>query len=668
MALSGSITTNYWYADDGTTRGYTLSWSATQNIANNTSTISWTVATAGTYKYQVAERTLKVTLAGKTLISKTDRVMRDKGTVSSGSFTLTHDAVGNLSISGSIAAAIYDSVADNTASGSWSLNTIPRQANLTAAPNFNDENNPTITYSNPAGNAVTSLQACISLTGAADDIVYRDIPKTGTSYTFPLTEAERNVLRNNCTTANTRTVYFYVKTVIGGTTFHSSLAKTLTIVNAAPTVTGTVVDINSTTLALTGDANKLIKYFSSAQASASVSTKKGATLSSYYVINNGSKKTANPSTYSNVENASFVFSVTDSRGNVTNQTVNKTLVNYVRLTCNMGNNSPTTSGNFNFTVSGNYFNGSFGAVANTLTVQYRYKTQGGSYSAWTNMTISKSGNTYTASVNLSGLDYRQTYVFQAKAVDKLLTATTEERATKANPVFSWNEDIFEFNVPVNFMAGVSGATATVDDDGTGNAVTGDFSVTGDLRLKGSGNYGNTLFFGDGSYCYIQEPTDDVMTIKASRINLDANGVYVYGNPIPTIATGTWTPTLNSSAVSSYTVQYGWYSKLGQTVTIGFQIKASINSGYSSTALTIGGCPFTPMFMGSGGGIAHNINIAAGFCFEGWVINDSGVISARLQPCNNTAAGNLNISSTSSYPTGSGTVVTLAGTICFMANT
>jgi hypothetical protein len=263
---------------------------------------------------------------------------------------------------------------------------------------------------------------------------------------------------------------------------------------------------------------------------------------------------------------------------------------------------------------------------------------------------------------------RKRNVFQAKAVDKLLTATTEERATKANPVFSWNEDIFEFNVPVNFMAGVSGATATVDDDGTGNAVTGDFSVTGDLRLKGSGNYGNTLFFGDGSYCYIQEPTDDVMTIKASRINLEANGVYVYGNPIPTIATGVWTPTLNSSAVSSYTVQYGWYSKLGQTVTIGFQIKASINSGYSSTALTIGGCPFTPMFMASGGGIAHNINISAGMCFEGWVVNDSGVISARMQPCNNTAAGNLNIASTSYYPTGSGTVVTLAGTICFMANT
>ena len=94
--------------------------------------------------------------------------------------------------------------------------------------------NPTITYSNPAGNSASSLQACISLTGANADVGYRDISKTGTSYTFNLTTAERNVLRNACTTSNSRKVTFFVRTVIGGNTFYSTIERTLTIVNANP--------------------------------------------------------------------------------------------------------------------------------------------------------------------------------------------------------------------------------------------------------------------------------------------------------------------------------------------------------------------------------------------------------------------------------------------------
>lgn len=660
MALSGSFNTGSY---DG--RYYTLSWSATQSIANNQSTISWSISCAGGSGWY-AERTLTATLAGVTLVNKTDRVQRYAGTIASGSFNVNHNSVGAASISGSMSVAVYYSSVNCTGSGSWNLDTIPRQANLTAAPNFNDTDNPTITYSNPAGSAVTSLQACISFTGAKDDIAYRDISKTGTSYTFNLTDAERNVLRNNTTGSNSRNVTFFVRTIIGGTTFHSTLTRTFTVTGANPALTPTVEDVNDTTYALTGDRNTFIKYYSNAQASATYELKKGATLSSYYVINNGVRKETNPATFDEIENGSFTFSITDNRGNVVNQTVTKTVIEYIKVTCNIGSGAPNTDGDYVFNVFGNCFNGSFGAVSNTLAVSYRYRTSNGSYGNWIPMTVTKSGNEYEASVSLSGLDYREQYVFQAKAEDKINTVTTPEKVIKTTPAFSWNNELFEFHVPVNFEKGATGVEGG-GSSSTGNNIEGDCNITGDLRLKGSGNYGNTLYFGDGSYCYIEEPTDDVMTLKASRINLEANGVYVYGNPIPTIATGTWTPTLNSSAVSSYTVQYGWYQKLGQTVTIGWQIKAAINSGYSSTALSIGGCPFTPMFMASGGGIAHNINIGAGFCFEGWVVNDSGVISARLQPCNNTTAGNLNISSTSSYPTGSGQVVTLAGTICFMAN-
>ena len=106
-------------------------------------------------------------------------------------------------------------------------------AKVTSAPNFNDEQNPTINYSNPAGNRVSSLQACISWTGGAD-IAYRDISKTGSSYTFNFTSAERTALRNSCITANSRKVIFHVRTENGGNKYYSTIEKTLSIVNANP--------------------------------------------------------------------------------------------------------------------------------------------------------------------------------------------------------------------------------------------------------------------------------------------------------------------------------------------------------------------------------------------------------------------------------------------------
>ena len=42
------------------------------------------------------------------------------------------------------------------------------------------------------------------------------------------------------------------------------------------------------------------------------------------------------------------------------------------------------------------------------------------------------------------------------------------------------------------------------------------TITGDLRLKGSGSYGNTIYFGDGSYCYFKEDTDNHMYMYSSK--------------------------------------------------------------------------------------------------------------------------------------------------------
>ena len=282
---------------------------------------------------------------------------------------------------------------------------------------------------------------------------YRAISKTGTTYTFELTEAERNTLRNACTDANTRTVIFYIKTVIGGNTFYSTVSKTLTIVNANPTLTASAEDTLPETIALTGDSSRIIKGFNDIAVSMSATAYKGATIKEYSIKNGGVTIGGASGMMLNVESGSFIFSVTDSRGNTASETITKTLVDYIKLTSNLDVKAPNADGEMTFHIRGNYFNDTFGVENNTLTVEYRYKENDGSYSEWQIVTAAINENSYDAEISLTGLNYRNSYTFQARAKDKLFIdgVSTEEKRVKTTPVFDWSGDDFNFNVPITIQ-------------------------------------------------------------------------------------------------------------------------------------------------------------------------------------------------------------------------
>lgn len=146
--------------------------------------------------------------------------------------TVTHktDGSGTVSVRTWMDTDISAGVVEKSAS--VTLTTINRKATITSAPNFNDNSNPTIYYSNPIGSGVYALQACISLTGDLADISYRDIGKIGTSYTFKLTDDERTVLRN-ATTGNppSRKVKFIIRTKLTSSSSweRDSLQSTFTV-------------------------------------------------------------------------------------------------------------------------------------------------------------------------------------------------------------------------------------------------------------------------------------------------------------------------------------------------------------------------------------------------------------------------------------------------------
>ena len=287
MASSGSFNTTGYQG-----RYLKFSWSvSSQSVANNTTTIAWTLKGAGTASSSwYRSGNFKVVINGSTVYSSSTRIQLYDGTlVASGNFTMTHDTAGNKTFTASAEAGIYTTAVNCSGSGSFTLPQIARAATITAAPNFTDIENPTINYQNAAGNSVTTLQACISLTGSTDNISYRDIPKTGTSYTFNLTEAERNVLRAAAPNSNTLSVIFYIKTVISGQTFYATATRTMTIVNATPTMANpTYQDSNSTTVAITENNQKIIQKHSSLTIAIPAATpQKYATITKYQVTING---------------------------------------------------------------------------------------------------------------------------------------------------------------------------------------------------------------------------------------------------------------------------------------------------------------------------------------------------------------------------------------------
>lgn len=384
------------------------------------------------------------------------------------------------------------------------LEPFPKDAKLLTATSFDDETNPTITYDNAAGESVNSLQAAISLDGTTANIAYRDIPKTATSYTFELTDTERNTLRAAATNTNSMTVYFLLKTVVGSTEYINKLEANFTIVNCDPVIRNIVVeDVNSTTSALTGSKDILIRYESMASFSYEAVAQKQASIVSHFV-QNGERKVNNlfNGVIDDPESGNFIFSATDSRGISTEVLVEKSIVNYVKPTCHQdvkAEMSGETGAVVKLKVSGNYYNGSFGAAANTLKLEVRHTQNDGTMGDWVDLTDGLipvfNGDTYELDITISGFDYSQSYEFQCRATDKLNTVISANYVVRVLPVFDWDNDDFNFNVPV----GMNGQTVLRHNKEANNVVLsasgghiylrpgGTSDTYGEVRITPQGN-------------------------------------------------------------------------------------------------------------------------------------------------------------------------------------
>lgn len=426
-------------------------WQDSQSIANNTSVVGWhlQLVTTGGSISSSASKSWNVTVNGSNY-SGTCTIgvgTNSTKTLASGSTTIAHNADGTKTFSFSFSQQFdinYSGVGwigTKSGSGSGTLSTIPRTSSVSST-NANIGENITISISRASSSFTHTLTyAFCGLTGT----IATKTSSTSVSWTLPTSFYGQM--------PNTKSSWGRIicDTYSGSTKIGSSECRFDVYIKEStnkPGISATVVDVNDATKALTGDENKLIKYYSKVKFSITSSPKNSSATKGIYVIYNGQTFTGGSGNswtdyFSDVISGSYVCRVTDTRDFSNSLTINKTLINYVKITCAMTVSNPTASGECTLTIKGNYFNGSFGATNNTLTVQYK-KDDG----SWTNATASLSGNTYTATVNLTGLDYTQAYTFQARATDKLATATTDTKRVKSTPIFDWGSNDIHFHVPV----------------------------------------------------------------------------------------------------------------------------------------------------------------------------------------------------------------------------
>lgn len=217
MASSGSLSTTGYKG-----RHLVLNWSqVSQSIADNATTISWSLEGAGTASFSYCyARNFTVVINGETVYyaqGNSSEVKLYNGTVvASGTLVIHHDSDGNKSFSASVAAGIYDWSPTCTGSGTFYLNKIPRLSSLSVSNGtLGTAQTLTVTKQNSSFTH-TIMYKC----GTASGTIVTKSSSTNINWTPPMSLASQN------TTGTLVSISFTIETYSGSDSVGSS-SKTI---------------------------------------------------------------------------------------------------------------------------------------------------------------------------------------------------------------------------------------------------------------------------------------------------------------------------------------------------------------------------------------------------------------------------------------------------------
>ena len=330
MATSGSITTS----NSSGYRNVTFQWSVkSQSVANNTTTISWSIVGAqdgsdGWYYAGPFTLTIDGTTVVNNLYPSGDRIQLRAGTVvKSGETTLTHSANGTKSFSATLKAAVY-TLTEMTVTGTWTLDAIARASTASVASSYAIGSSHTISITR----ASTAFYHRVSYKfGSGGEVVIAT--NATTSATLNL-----NSWGSNIPAAMSADITIYLRTYptstdatnqtnqIGSTATYSTTFTIPSYSQGTPTVARSEANSANTTGVYVQNISKL-KFTVTATA------QYGATLS-YKVVVAGQTMTSSsnvlttPSAINKSGTVAATITVTDSRGKSASTTLNTTVVAY----------------------------------------------------------------------------------------------------------------------------------------------------------------------------------------------------------------------------------------------------------------------------------------------------------------------------------------------------
>ena len=428
MAKSGSITTNESHG-----RSVKLSWSlSSQSVENNQSTLSWSITGAGSASGWVMTGGFKAVINGTTVYStSTDtRIQLYNGTsVASGTTKITHNADGTKSFSLSIEAGVYTYAVSVTASGTHTLDTIPR-ASTVSATNTNLNSASTITITRASSSFTHTLTYSF---GSTTGTIVSKTTSTSVSWTPALTLANQipNAVSGTCTiTCDT----YNGSTKIGSKTCTLTLTVPASVKPTMTSVTATRVD---------GDVPAAWAIYVQNKSKATVTINGaagayGSTISSYSISGGGYSSTASSFTTGLLAASgtiTFTAKVTDSRGRVSDaKTVSISVVAYSAPSFSSYISQRATSAGV-INDDGTYIRGliSFSYATcsskNTITCATYYKKS--SATSWTNANKSfSSGTAFT--FGGGAISTESSYDVKYTITDAFTTVTIIDMVTTAS--------------------------------------------------------------------------------------------------------------------------------------------------------------------------------------------------------------------------------------------
>lgn len=265
------------------------------------------------------------------------------------------------------------------------------------APNITIGNNATIKYTNPSG---ASIEVGLFKENTVAIAEYR--AASGTSYTFDFTEEEINNMYNQTLTSTSVELRYYIKTTQNSKIYYHYRARTFTVdlILNKPTFNDfEFADVNSKTLALTGNSQDMVNNYSTEKITISSANKaigkNFASIVKYKIAIGSQSKEINYSSTDDVSgtiekptSATITVTAIDSRGLQTSISKTANFISYTKP--NVESIKYTRENGVGekvfFELTGKYFGNNFANV-NPLNVYFRYKKKTETqYSDWYDIT------------------------------------------------------------------------------------------------------------------------------------------------------------------------------------------------------------------------------------------------------------------------------------------